>query len=321
MKRVHLVGLLFLVLAAMMLTARTEAGTVKEVNVLMFSEEARYHEALRGVKEQLARKGFPEGSVRYVVCNAEGDKGKAAAFVRRFAAEKPDLIVTIGTSATIAVSREIKDVPIIFAMVYNPVEANVVQSWEHPGGYATGASPWVPMDKLVGTLQKFAAVKRIAVLYTPAEKNSESQLKELQRLQSRTKIKVIPVPLSTGDDIPVLLPQVVRSVDAVYLSGSSVVGHNLPAIVAYATKAKVVTVSHLEDMVEKGALLGLIADPHTVGKLAGDKAARVLKGAPPASIPVEHLKTFDVILNRQTAEAGGFQLPQPFLKLVTRTIR
>lgn len=297
-----------------------EAVAERRIGVLLWSEEARYGDSKNGVLDQLKKGGFGEPAVRFTIENAGGNKAKAAELVQKFAAAKMELIIPIGTTAAIAVTREIKDMPVVFSMVYDPVESKIALDWKSSGNNTTGASPKVPMAKLMESLKKFAPVKRVAVLYTPGEKNSEAQLKELQGLQGDFRIKVIPVPLSKQEDVALILPEVIRTADAMYLSGSSIVGKTVPLIVDLATKAKVVTITHLDDLMDKGVLLGACADPYQVGRLAGDKAIKVLKGAKPSSVPIEPLKKLDLILNRKTAKAGQFQVPAPFMKSVTKVI-
>jgi putative ABC transport system substrate-binding protein len=82
----------------------------------------------------------------------------------------------------------------------------------------------------------------------------------------------------------------------------------------------VITITHLEDLVEKGVLLGVCADAHSMGQLAGEKAVKILKGGKPSSIPIELAKQSDVILNMKTAQKGQFQMPPNLTKAVTRTI-
>jgi putative ABC transport system substrate-binding protein len=94
----------------------------------------------------------------------------------------------------------------------------------------------------------------------------------------------------------------------------------LPSIVDTATNAKLITVTHLQERVEKGVLLGVCADSYNVGLLAGKMAEKVLRGAKPSAIPIGTLKQFDVILNMKTAKAGQFQMPPAFMKTVTKTI-
>jgi putative ABC transport system substrate-binding protein len=296
------------------------AGAEKRIGILTFSEEVRYNDTQKGIMDQLNKDGFGEPGVKFTIENARGSKAKAAELVQKFAAAKMDLIITIGTTATIAVTREIKDVPVVFGMVYDPVEAGIAKDWKSSGNNTTGVSPKVAMSKLVSSLKELAPVKKLAVLYTPGEKNTEIQLKELQRIQTSLQIKVIPVILANKEEVARILSSVVHTVDAFYLTGSSIVGTTVPIIVDIANKAKVVTISHLDDLVEKGALLGICANSNLVGHLAGKKAVQILKGAKPSSIPIEIEKKLDFILNMKTAKAGQFQIPLSFMKKVTRTI-
>jgi putative ABC transport system substrate-binding protein len=313
----------FLVSAVIFLTLALfsiEAQAQRKIGVLMFSEEARYIEAEKGIKDKLREGGFGEPKTTFIVEQADGNKARAAELVQKFAAEKLDLIITLGTSATVAVSREIKDVPIVFSVVYDPVEAGIAKDWKSSGNNTTGASSKISMPRIMESLKNFTQVKRLAVLYTPGEKNSESVLKDLQRIEANYKIKVIPVPLTEIKEVNQLLPEVLRTADAIYVTGSNLVDSQVSVIADMATKAKVITITHLEDLVEKGVLLGVCADAYSMGQLAGEKAVKILKGVKPSSIPIESAKKSDVILNMKTAKKGQFQIPPNLMKMVTRTI-
>jgi len=314
---------IFIVIAvvfSMIVLFSAAASAEKRIGILTFSEEVRYNDTQRGIMDQLNKDGFGEPAVKFTIENAKGSKAKAAELVRKFAAAKMDLIITIGTTATIAVTREIKNVPVVFGMVYDPIEAGIAKDWKSSGNNTTGVSPKVAMSKLVSSLKELAPVKKLAVLYTPGEKNTEIQLKELQELQSSLQIKVIPIIMAKKEEVARTLSAVVHTVDAFYLTGSGVVGTTVPIIVAIANQAHVVTITHLDDLVEKGALLGICANSNLVGHLAGKKAVQILKGAKPSSIPIEIEKKLDFILNMKTAKAGQFQVPLSFMKKVTRTI-
>ncbi len=297
-----------------------EASARKRIGILTFSEEVRYNESRNGIIDRLKKDGFGEPAVQYTIENAGGSKARAAELVRKFAAEKMDLIITIGTSATIAAAKEIEDVPIVFSTVYDPVEAGIARDWKSSGNNTTGSSTRLSMSKLVDSLKEFVPVKKLIVLYTPGEKNSEAQLRELQGLQSTSQIKVIPIILTKKEEVARTLSEVLPAADAMYLTGSSVIGETVPIIVDKANKTKMVTITHLDDLVNKGALLGICPNSYEVGRLAGKKAVQILKGAKPSSIPIEPEKKLDFILNMKTAKAGRFQIPPSFLKKVTKTV-
>jgi putative ABC transport system substrate-binding protein len=297
-----------------------EARAEKKIGVLLWSEEGRYSDSKNGIMEQLKKGGFGEGAAKFTVENAGGNKAKAAEFAQKFAAAKMDMVIVVGTSAAVAVAREIKTVPVVFSMVYDPVEAKIAEDWKSSGNNTTGSSSRVPMSRLVSTLKQLAPIKKLAVLYTPGEKNSETQLKEIQAVQNETQIKVVPVPLTSKELVSSIMSEVTSAADAIYLSGSNIVGDSVAAIVDIATKAKIITVTHLDDFVEKGVLLGVCANPYKLGSLAGEKAIKVLKGAKPSSIPIESLKNLDVIVNMKTAKAGQIQIPPAFQKSATKVI-
>lgn len=299
----------------------TQASAEKKIGILTFSKESRYVEAAKGFKDSLREAGIKEPKVKFFIEDAGASKALALELVQKLAAEKVDLIFTLGTSATVMATPEIKDIPIVFSIVYNPIEAGIAKDWKSSGNNTTGTSTIIDMSYILNSLTTFAPVKRIAVLYTPGEKNSESQLKDLQKIQVNYKIEIIPVILINKEDIPQMLPNVLRTTDALYITGSNMINSQVSLIVDMATKSKVITITHLEDLVEKGVLLGVCADSYLLGRLAGGKAVKILKGAKPASIPIGVTKKFNIILNMKTAKAGHFQITSQYKKTITKIIQ
>ncbi len=297
-----------------------EAGAKPKIGILLFTQETHYTETLNGIMDQLKKEGFGESDADFIVENAEGNKAKSVELSQKFAAAKMDLVIVLGTTATLIAMNEIKDAPIVFSMVYDPVDSKIAQDWKRSGNNTTGSSNNMPMSNVIHALKGLAPVKRLAVLYQPNERNSVSQLKNLQDEQNNLQIKVIPVPITKEEDVAQILPNVIGNADALYISGGSILGDMVPTIVDIATEAKLITATNLKERVERGVLLGVCANSYAVGVLAGEKAAKVLRGAKPASIPIGTLKKFDVLLNMKTAKAGRFQIPPKFMKTVTKTI-
>jgi len=307
-------------LAVFMLGRYGEARAEVKIGILSFSDESRYMEAKRGILERLKDLGYSEPKTSFMLDISGANKAKAAELVHKFASANLDLIFTLGTSITVPVAREIKDVPLVFSVVYDPVESGIAKDWQSSGNNTTGTSSMVPMAKVMDALLAFLPVKRLAVLYTPGEKNSEIQLKDLQEVQDSYRLKIIPVPLTSKEEIAQIVPEAARTADALYITGSNLVGKEIPVIVDLAIQAKVVTVTHLEDMVEKGVLLGVTSDTYQLGRMAADKGVKILQGAKPASLPIETLKDLNLVLNLKTVRAGQFQVPAAFMKMVKKKI-
>jgi putative ABC transport system substrate-binding protein len=297
-----------------------EARAEKKVGVLIWTKENHYTQALSGIMEQLNKEGFGEPKTTFIIENAEGNKAKAIELAKKFAAAKVDMVIALGTFAAEAAVKEIKDAPVIFSMVYDPVDAKIVQDWKTSGNNSTGSSSKYPMSEVLKSLKELAPVKKLGVLYTPGEKSTEAQLKELLAVQSEFQIKVLPIPITAKEEVASVVSEATRAVDAFFLASGGLVGEMVPLIVDIATKAKTITVSSLEVRVEKGVLLGVCANSHQVGVLAGERAAKVLKGAKPSSLPIGMVKKPDVIVNMKTVRAGQFPIPAAFKSTVTKII-
>jgi putative ABC transport system substrate-binding protein len=318
--RIRLLCLLVAIFAFGSAPRSGDAGPAKKIGIFAFSREARYENAGKGIRDQLRQDGYDEPGTQFVTANADANKAKAAEIVQRIRSEKFDLIFTLGTNMTIPIAREIKNVPIVFSEVYDPVASGIAQSWASSGNNTTGVSSHVPMNRLVETLLLFSRAKKLAVLYAPNEKNAELQLRELLEIEKTHVIDIVPMPVSSKEDIARALPVITKTVDAIFVTGSNLIGSNISEIAATATKAGIVTISHLDDLVDGGVLLGFAPNSYEDGRLAGVKAVQVLKGTKPSAIPIEPLKKNDILLNGKTAKAGKFTVPPDFMKKVTRTI-
>lgn len=307
-------------LLALLLICAGEAAAGKRIAVITYSREGFYLKSEKGLLDKLNEAGFGSQTATLTVENAGGDKVLASELVQKQLVRPPDLLVTLGTSVTIFALKLVKSLPIVFSTVYDPVEAGIARSWSSSGNNCTGASTRIPPTRVLALVAEAMPIKSIGVLYTPGEKNSESQLRGLQEAQASSGIRILPVIIGREDEVEEILPDVVSVVDAVYLTGSTIVGGSVPAIVRIANKAGVLTATHLDDLVEKGAVLGICTDSYLVGRLAGEKAVQVLQGADPASIPIESGKTVDIILNRTSVSEGKFPISGAFLAKVTKFV-
>jgi putative ABC transport system substrate-binding protein len=201
------------------------------------------------------------------------------------------------------------------------VESGFAKSWASSGNNVTGSSNKMSLAVPIKTLQRIGPVKRLGVLFNPAEKNSILQLDELKGLQRELGFEVIEVPVGKKEEAVAAVRTFAPRVQAFYVTGAVTVTSQVAAVAVAAMEHKLPTVAHTIDVVEAGVLVGVTANLQEVGRLAGVKAAQVLRGAKPASIPIETPKRFDVAVNLKTATATGVKVPADLLQSATRVIR
>ncbi len=323
MTKRHALPILFALLPAIgMIIPGASLGAEKtKIGVLLSSDDARYVDVAEAAIKQLKAEGYSDSKITVNTQDAKGDKAAAAKIAKQFAADGVRLVMPMGTAATAGAVKELKDIPIVFGVVWDPVEAGFARDWRSSGMNTTGSSNKVPMAALVKTLKRLSSLKRLGVLYNPTEKNSVLQLEEFKGLQRELAFEVVEVAVTKAEEAAAVARAFAPRVDAFYISGAVTVTSQMAAIASVAAEHKLPTISHLIDVANGGALLAVSANLQEVGRLAGAKAAQVLRGTRPSDIPIETLKRFDVVINLKTASATGVKVPVDLVQSASRVIR
>ncbi|MBF0594012.1 MAG: ABC transporter substrate-binding protein [Candidatus Omnitrophica bacterium] len=319
-KRIWLIGMVGVLLVLAGQGNAAAQGVSKKVGVLVWANEARYENGVTGFVEQLKNDGLGSPSVEIVMRRAGGSKVTAMKMAEELADQKLDLYYALGTGGTSAMYMATKSAPIVFSTVYDPVEAGLVQGWESSRNNVTGAASLVPMSRVLELAKQMMPIKNVAALYTPHEKNSESQVRALQACQAGLGVTIIPVAIVNEAEIATALPFVEGKVQAIYVTGSIVVGKGIADVVRFAAEKKIMTVTHLEDLVEKGIMVGYCADSKEQGVLAAKTAERILNGAKPADLPIKKAAVFATLINKKSALASGITIPAEVLSKAARVI-
>lgn len=278
-------------------------------------------EAERGFMDALAERGL---DVEFSLRDSKEDPHRLPGFIEEVRSVRPDLIYTFGTTVTRAVMGlegypGIRDIPVVFAIVADPVGAGLVPSLAGSGGNLTGVSHLVPLPSQLAALGSLVRVQRLGVIYNPDEANSRLLVDQLAALAVSEKFELIRAPVeaeSPGQDSPenlstILKPLAGAKVDALYLPSDSFVISHAAGIVQQAHAAGIPTFSATETPVRQDhAFMGLVSRYYSVGQFAAYKAEQILlQGREPGSIPVETLNRFSLVINLTAARTLGIFPP------------
>lgn len=269
----------------------------------------RYQQVHEAMVKVLQTGGFGEDKLKIFKQNPNADKMSLANSLRRVEAAGAKIVVTYGSRATDVAQSEIKNIPLLFADVYDPVALGVVKTLSAPGTDASGATSKTDLKKLVENLVAIKAVKKVGVLYTKGEQGSEQQLEELKEQGKAYGFSVSAENARNPDEAKKLGEKLAGSNDALFFTESVAVGQAAAAILTAAQANNCMVFSQVPGLVEAGALIGLEADPEEQGKLIAVHALQVLQGQKVHILPVREAKKINLKVNQQTASQLGLSIP------------
>ena len=223
-------------------------------------------------------------------------------------------IVTIYGQSTQAAAAATGKVPIIFCPVADAVAAKIVASNDSPGGNLTGVSNGdaeASRRRLDAFQQMLPGLKRLAVLFDPAFPPDKTQMKNLEQVAPSTGITLVLRPVedakATMAALQALGPD---DADAIFILKEATLRRAGPGLKRVAWQQKLpILVSDPDLVVTFPAAMAAVGPrPGDLGKTCGRMTARILKGANPADLPIEH-PDFSTILNLQTVQRLGVTIP------------
>lgn len=239
---------------------------------------------------------------------------------------KVDVIAAATIDAVLGARKATRTIPIVAALVRDPIQHGLVQSFARPGGNVTGLTSEAGGFPLsVKTLeflkQAVPAAVRVAVLVNPKSAVARSQLNDLRTAGDTLKVELLPVEASTLDQLePAFVRMRELRTDALLIPGDSMFFVHRVRVAELAIKHRLPLGSSMFEAAPAGGLLGYQVDVSDNWRRAAGYVDRILKGANPAELPVEQPNKYQLILNVRTARAIGVKLPQSLLLRADRVI-
>ncbi|MFR9281982.1 MAG: ABC transporter substrate-binding protein [Peptoniphilus lacrimalis] len=259
-----------------------------KIGIVQMSEHVALDRSERGFEEEI-KKEFPDAEI--ILKNASGDVTLIPSIVSAFQGQKCDLIYAIATPAAQGAKNIVKDIPIVFSAVTDPVSAGLVKDLEKPEGNITGVSDYISINmQLENFLELFPQTKNIGVLFSTNEVNSKYQIEELKKACQNLSIGVKEVGVNNINDVSQAMTSFKKDIDAFYALSDNLVASSAKVISERLIENKIPSFAAEEGPVENGILLSNGVDYLNLGRKAGEMAVQILKGSPVKDIPV-HFST------------------------------
>jgi putative ABC transport system substrate-binding protein len=262
--------------------------------------------------------GWTDGrNVQIVVRWGGGSEPETRKYAEEIVALAPDVILATGTSGAELMLKATRTIPIVFAVVPDPMGSGFVQSLSRPGGNATGFMmfEYTLCGKWPELLKEIApSVTHAAVLRDPTFVAGIGQFAVIQAVAPSAGIEVSPIDLREPNQIERAIATFAQSPNGgIILTVSGIGAVNVNLIIAAAARNKLPAVYFNQPFVAAGGLISYGSNLNDQYRRAAGYVDRILRGEKPADLPVQAPNKYELAINLKTAKALGLSVPQSLL--------
>ena len=264
----------------------------------------------QGIQDELAELGYTD--IAYDLQNANGDMSAASSIASKFKADGVTVAIGIATPTAQALANSVKDIPVVFTAVTDPVDAGLVGSLSNGSGNVTGYSDMTPVREQIEMLVDFGGVTRIGHVYSSGEANAVTLANQAKETCEALGVEFVPATVTNSAEVRSAALSIINKVDAIYLSTDNTVVSAIAALTEVAMNNNVPVVSADPSSAEDFEILAAYGfDYYTMGRATGRLVDEILKGADPGDIPVQFLTDADdlvLLVNLDVAERLGIPI-------------
>jgi len=282
-----------------------------KVGFAQFTSTSSLDQLREGFVKGLAEEGFVDGkTVEIDFQNAQSDAGTMSLVMQKLATSV-DVVGLCSTQALQAAIKSVKDKPVIFCGVIDPVAAGAATTISEPKPNITGVYNPFPVTEGVEMIHKFMpAVKKIGTLYDPSEPFFGGMHEEAKKACAKNGLEFIVVTVSSSNDIVTGMQALkAKGVEAVLQLPSNTVNQGVDGQIKTAGNLGLPMFSLQPDQLEKGIVATVGVDLEEAGAQAGRMAGKVLKGEKTSKFPLETAKLQPIATNPAAAKQFGITLP------------
>jgi putative tryptophan/tyrosine transport system substrate-binding protein len=316
MKRREFVALLLGGAAAWPLAARAQRpGMIYRLGLLSNGPAVSpLDERRKSLLSGLAARGFVEGRNLVLVQRAADARAERLdGLAAELKAENVDIIITFGYPAALAAKKSAKDVPIVIAGAGDPVATGLVDGLARPGGNITGItelSTELSAKRLELLRDALPGLTRVAMLWNAADLGMTLRYRSAEDAARVLGVKVQTLGVREPDDFEHAFAEMTRErPDAILMVSDALTILNRKRVLEFASTNRLPTIFETGVLVRDGGLMSYGPKQSAIGEIAAGLAARILRGARPADLPLELPTHFELLINLKTAQTLGITLP------------
>lgn len=274
---------------------------------------------INGLQQKLSNLGYIENkNIQYEILDVNFDTSLINQMLVKLKSSKPNVIVVISTPVAQAAKNLVKDIPVVFADITDPLGAGLNNTAQNSN--ITGASDKQDLSLMFELAKKILPhSKKVGVLYSTGEANDTSLVKTLTETAKNFDIEVIAVPVEHARDAATRMNLFKDNVDFIYTGSSAVVQ---TAFAAIAQKAEIMNIPIFDfdsqEVYNHNSLASYGVSHFEVGSNAALIIDKLLKGTKTENIPIIYPSANDhiALISKKRAEKLGIELPSDLTNII-----
>lgn len=306
-------GLLFGTLSCSKKNAEKSGKKVK-IGIAKIVQHVALDSVEQGIIDYLAENGV---EAEYDLQNANGDVNTAAQIALKYKDEKVDVAVGIATPVALALANTIKDIPVVFGTITDPLGAGLVTTLEHGEGNVTGMSDAIPTEQHIEMFKEIAGIKTLGYIYTSNEANSISSLELVKNACQKFGISLVTQAITNSSEVKQAAETIIDRVDGIYLTTDNTVFSALSSLIQVFDKArKPIFSGDVTGAMAGGCAIASGFNYYKAGRATGEMVLQILKGKKPSEMAVRFMtepEDFDLLFDLDAAKKCGITIPEKYL--------
>jgi putative tryptophan/tyrosine transport system substrate-binding protein len=240
---------------------------------------------------------------------------------------KVDVLVAWSTPVALAAQQATSTIPIVAAVMADPVNDGLVASLARPGGNITGTTflgPELVAKRLQLLKEAVPKLSRVAALWHPdaySERTMASMSQEVEVSARKLGMELQFVPAGNPDELAGAFSKITdEHADAFIVLPSPMLFNQYERIVAFAASNRLPAVYQAREFVDAGGLMSYGANLAELFRSAASFVDKIFKGAKPSELPVEQPTRFELVINLKTAKDVGLTITREFLLISDEVI-
>ena len=292
-------------------------GRVFNIGLVYFAPEPGAEACMEGLFNGLHDLGFVEGkNLEVRKAHAQGEIANIPSILQNFDSQNLDLIVSMTTPCLTAACSVVRNTPVVFTYVYDPIAAGAGKSFAEHLPNVTGVGSFPPIEDTIDVIKKLVPnVRSVGTLYNSSEANSRKVISVARDLFRKQGIKLEEVTVTTTNEVFQAAQALgTRKIDALWITGDNTALQAFEGIAMIAAELRLPLIINDPEFVERGALVAVGIGWYQTGYAASKTVARILLGESPAEIPFENVAVKQVVLNPEVARKLGIKFPEALIE-------